>query len=216
LTVELGPDSSEVKADIMGGSVSYRIGAPGAHLVQNSLAVLAAVKLAGADLKAAARALAGWRAQTGRGARIVIGGKDRRIAIVDESYNANPASMRAALATLGLTPRAEFKRRVAVLGDMLELGGLGPKLHQELAESIDGADVDIVFACGEMMRGLYDALPPRRRGAYAKTAGELVPMLTSGVRAGDVVMIKGSLGSRMAPLVEALKRHFDTAEAPAE
>ncbi|MGA8688656.1 MAG: UDP-N-acetylmuramoylalanyl-D-glutamyl-2,6-diaminopimelate--D-alanyl-D-alanine ligase [Methyloceanibacter sp.] len=216
LTVELGPDSSEVKADIMGESVSYRIGAPGAHLVQNSLAVLAAVKLAGADLKAAARALAGWRAQTGRGARIVIGGKDRRIAIVDESYNANPASMRAALATLGLTPRAEFKRRVAVLGDMLELGGLGPKLHQELAESIDGADVDIVFACGEMMRGLYDALPPRRRGAYAKTAGELVPMLTSGVRAGDVVMIKGSLGSRMAPLVEALKRHFDTAEAPAE
>jgi UDP-N-acetylmuramoyl-tripeptide--D-alanyl-D-alanine ligase len=215
VTVALGADGSEVKADILGESVSYRIGAPGAHLVQNSLAVLAAAKLAGADLKAAARALAGWCAQIGRGARIVIGGKDGRIAIIDESYNANPASMRAALATLELTPRAEFKRRVAVLGDMLELGGLGPKLHQELAPSIESADVDLVFACGEMMRGLYDALPARRKGAYAKTAAELVPMLTSGVQAGDIVMIKGSFGSRMAPLVEALQRHFDAAEARA-
>jgi UDP-N-acetylmuramoyl-tripeptide--D-alanyl-D-alanine ligase len=215
LSVELGPDGSDVKADIMGEIISYRIGASGAHLVQNSLAVLAAAKLAGADLKAAARALAGWRAQTGRGARIVIGGKQGRVAIIDESYNANPASMRAALATLGLTPRSEFKRRVAVLGDMLELGGLGPKLHQELAEDIDKAGVDIVFACGEMMRGLYEALPPARRGAYAKTSDQLVPLLTSGVGAGDVVMIKGSLGSRMAPLVEALQSHFDTAGAPA-
>ncbi len=215
LSVELGPDGSDVKADIMGEIISYRIGAPGAHLVQNSLAVLAAAKLADADLKAAARALAGWRAQTGRGARIVIGGKQGRVAIIDESYNANPASMRAALATLGLTPRSEFKRRVAVLGDMLELGGLGPKLHQELAEDIDKAGVDIVFACGEMMRGLYEALPPARRGAYAKTSDQLVPLLTSGVGAGDVVMIKGSFGSRMAPLVEALQSHFDTAGAPA-
>jgi UDP-N-acetylmuramoyl-tripeptide--D-alanyl-D-alanine ligase len=102
-----------------------------------------------------------------------------------------------------------------VLGDMLELGGLGPKLHQELAEDIDKAGVDIVFACGEMMRGLYEALPPARRGAYAKTSDQLVPLLTSGVGAGDVVMIKGSLGSRMAPLVEALQSHFDTAGAPA-
>ena len=78
--------------------------------------------------------------------------------------------MRAALATLGLTPRSEFSRRVAVLGDMLELGRRGPKLHQELAEFIDGAEVDVVFACGEMMRGLYEALPAGRRGAYAKTA----------------------------------------------
>jgi UDP-N-acetylmuramoyl-tripeptide--D-alanyl-D-alanine ligase len=213
LSVELAPDGSDVKADIMGETISYHIGAPGAHLVQNSLAVLAAAKLAGADLKAAGRALAGWRAQTGRGARIVIGGKQGRIAIIDESYNANPASMRAALATLGLTPRSEFKRRVAVLGDMLELGGLGPKLHQELAEDIDKAGVDVVFACGEMMRVLYEALPPGRRGAYAKTAEQLAPMLTSGVGAGDVVMIKGSLGSRMAPLVEALQSRDDTAGA---
>ena len=96
--------------------------------------------------------------------------------------------MRAALATLGLTPREEYKRRVAVLGDMLELGGLGPKLHQELVEDIDAADVDLVYACGEMMRGLYEALPAKRRGAYAKTSEQLAPLLTKGVgrrRCGD-------------------------------
>jgi UDP-N-acetylmuramoyl-tripeptide--D-alanyl-D-alanine ligase len=98
---------------------------------------------------------------------------------------------------------------------MLELGGLGPKLHQELAEAVAAADVDVVFACGEMMRGLYEALPRSRRGAYAKTSEQLTPLLTSGVRPGDIVMVKGSLGSRMAPLVEALQRHFDTAGASA-
>ena len=215
LGVELHPDASSVRANILGTPVNYRLGAPGRHLVQNSLAVLAAVKLAEADLKAGARALAGWRAQTGRGERIVIGDKGARVAIIDESYNANPASMRAALATLGLTPRDEFKRRVAVLGDMLELGGLGPKLHKELAEVIDAADVDVVYACGEMMRGLYDALPASRRGAYAKTSEQLAPLLTKGVGAGDVVMVKGSFGSRMAPLVEALQRHFQSEGAAA-
>jgi UDP-N-acetylmuramoyl-tripeptide--D-alanyl-D-alanine ligase len=208
LSVELGPEISEVKADILGETVSYHVGAPGVHLVQNSLAVLAAVKLANADLTAGARSLSGWHAQSGRGERIVIGGKNGRVAIIDESYNANPASMRAALVTLGLTPRDEFKRRVVVLGDMLELGGLGPKLHQELAEVIDAADVDVVYACGEMMRTLYEALPAKRRGAYAKTSEQLAPLLTKGVGAGDVVMVKGSFGSRMAPLVEALQRHF--------
>jgi UDP-N-acetylmuramoyl-tripeptide--D-alanyl-D-alanine ligase len=181
------------------------------HLVQNSLAVLAAAKLAGADLKAAARALSAWQAPAGRGERIVLGGKDGRIAVIDESYNANPASMRAALATLGLTPRSEYPRRIAVLGDMLELGGLGPKLHQELAPVIEEADVDVVLACGEMMRGLYESLPEQRKGAYAKTAAELEPILLAGIEPGDVVMIKGSFGSRMAPLVEALQRHFKAA-----
>ncbi|HLO24449.1 MAG TPA: UDP-N-acetylmuramoylalanyl-D-glutamyl-2,6-diaminopimelate--D-alanyl-D-alanine ligase, partial [Methyloceanibacter sp.] len=209
LAIELKPDGSEVRADILGEVVSYRLGAPGRHLVQNSLAVLAAVKLAGADLGAAARALADLRAQAGRGGRTLFPGRGGNIAIIDESYNANPASMRAALATLGLTPRYEFKRRVAVLGDMLELGTQGAKLHQELAEVVDGAGVDVVFACGELMGSLYQALPAGRRGAYAKTAEDLLPLLTAGVGPGDVIMVKGSLGSRMGPLVEALKRRFD-------
>jgi UDP-N-acetylmuramoyl-tripeptide--D-alanyl-D-alanine ligase len=208
LDVELHPDASNVKANILGTPVNYRLGAPGRHLVQNSVAVLAAVKIAGADLELAARALAGLHAQSGRGARTLIGGKDGRIAIIDESYNANPASMRAALATLGLTPRSEFGRRVAVLGDMLELGPEGQKLHEGLADCIDGAGVDVVFACGELMGSLYQALPASRRGAYAKTSEELAPQLVEAVGPGDVIMIKGSLGSRMAPLVEALKRRF--------
>jgi UDP-N-acetylmuramoyl-tripeptide--D-alanyl-D-alanine ligase len=209
LAIELKPDGSEVRADVLGEVVSYRLGAPGRHVVQNSLAVLAAVKLADADLGAAARALADLRAQAGRGGRTLFPGRGGNIAIIDESYNANPASMRAALATLGLTPRYEFKRRVAVLGDMLELGTQGAKLHQELAEVVDGAGVDVVFACGELMGSLYQALPAGRRGAYAKTAEDLQPLLTAGVGPGDVIMVKGSLGSRMGPLVEALKRRFD-------
>ncbi|HZP08300.1 UDP-N-acetylmuramoylalanyl-D-glutamyl-2,6-diaminopimelate--D-alanyl-D-alanine ligase [Methyloceanibacter sp.] len=209
LAAELKPDASEVKVDILGETLSYRLGAPGLHLVHNSLAVLAAVKLAGANLGAAARAYADLRAQAGRGDRIVFPTKEGNIVLIDESYNANPASMRAAIATLGLTPRSEFKRRVAVLGDMLELGTQGPKLHRELAEVVDGAGVDVVFACGELMGSLYQALPASRRGAYAKTAEELAPLLTAGVGPGDAIMVKGSLGSRMGPLVEALKRRFE-------
>ncbi len=209
LSAELRPDGSTVRADIMGETVDYKLGAPGQHLVQNSLAVLAAVKLAGADLKAAADALGMIEAQAGRGQRLLIETKNGPVAIVDESYNANPASMRAALATLGLTPRGAFSRRVAVLGDMLELGAEGPKLHRELAEAIDGAGVDVVFACGELMGALYQALPASRQGAYAETAEALQSKLLAAVGPGDVIMIKGSLGSRMAPLVEALKRRFE-------
>ena len=208
LDVELHPNASSVRANILGTPVDYRLGAAGRHLVQNSIAVLAAVKIAGADLELAASALAGLHAQAGRGARTLLGSQDRRIAIIDESYNANPASMRAALATLGLNPRSEFGRRVAVLGDMLELGPEGQKLHEGLADCIDEAGVDVVFACGELMGSLYQALPANRRGAYAKTSEELAPQLVEAVAPGDVIMIKGSLGSRMGPLVEALKRRF--------
>ena len=215
LDVDLGPDGSTVTADILGDTIVYRLGAPGRHLVQNSLAVLAAVKVAGADLDLAARALDGLCAQPGRGERTVIAVGAARVAIIDESYNANPASMRAALATLGLTPRTDFSRRVAVLGDMLELGPESPKLHAALAEVVDGAGVDVVFACGELMGSLYRALPASRQGAYAKTAEELAPMLTRAVGPGDAIMVKGSLGSRMAPLVEALKREFGTEAASA-
>ncbi len=128
LSVELRSDGSDVKADILGETVSYRLGAPGRHIVQNSLAVLAAVKLAGADLRARGRArLPGSRRQAGRGARSALETARRPHRVIDESYNANPASMRAALATLGSTPRGEFSRRVAVLGDMLELGAGRPE-----------------------------------------------------------------------------------------
>ncbi|HUW74419.1 MAG TPA: UDP-N-acetylmuramoylalanyl-D-glutamyl-2,6-diaminopimelate--D-alanyl-D-alanine ligase [Methyloceanibacter sp.] len=209
LLADLTPDGSEATADILGETVIFRLGAPGRHLVQNALAVLAAVKLAGADLPPAAAALGTMQVQAGRGQRRVIETKEGPVAIVDESYNANPASMRAALSTLGLAPRSAYKRRVAVLGDMLELGPEGPRLHQELAQAVDGAGIDVVFACGELMASLFQALPAGRQGAYAKSSGELEPKLLQGVGPGDIIMIKGSLGSRMAPLVEALRRRFE-------
>jgi UDP-N-acetylmuramoyl-tripeptide--D-alanyl-D-alanine ligase len=215
LDTKIGEESSDVTADVMGETVTYRIGAPGRHLVQNSLAVLGSVKLAGSDLASAARALANWQAEAGRGRRSVIEGPRGRIAIIDESYNANPASMRAALAILGLVPRTEFRRKVAVLGDMLELGQEGANLHAGLAPAIDESAVDIVFASGPLMGSLYEALPASRQGGYAPTPEELAPMLLAGVKAGDVVMVKGSFGSRMAPLVEALRRHFESATATA-
>ena len=163
---------------------------------------------------AAARALAELRPQPGRGARTVIPLDQGAVAIIDESDNANPASMRMALAVVAMIPRSEFKRRVAVLGDMLELGPEGRKLHEELARTIDATGVDVVFACGELMGSLYQVLPAGRRGAYAKTAAELAPALIAGVGPGDAIMVKGSLGSRMGPLVEALKRRFDSEVGP--
>ncbi|MHA1517366.1 MAG: UDP-N-acetylmuramoylalanyl-D-glutamyl-2,6-diaminopimelate--D-alanyl-D-alanine ligase [Alphaproteobacteria bacterium] len=206
---DLRPDGSHVRADILGEMVDYRLRAPGRHLVQNSLAVLAAVKLAGADIAKAAEALGVVQPEAGRGERRVIETKAGLVAIVDESYNANPASLRAALSTLSLVPRNAYKRRVAVLGDMLELGAEGPKLHAALAEAIDEAGVDVVFACGELMEALFEVLPAQRRGAYAPSSEALAPKLLEGVRPGDIIMIKGSLGSRMAPLVEAVARHFE-------
>jgi UDP-N-acetylmuramoyl-tripeptide--D-alanyl-D-alanine ligase len=201
-------DSSQVWARICGEAVTYRIGAPGRHLVLNSLAVLAAIKAVGGDLGAASKALADYRAQPGRGEREVFDFEGGEVILIDESYNANPASMRAALATLASVPHEQAKRRIAVLGDMLELGETSPKLHAELAAPVDAAGVDVVFACGPHMRMLYDALPGPRQGVYAESSEGLRQVLLDTVRTGDVVMVKGSLGSRMGLLVEALRAHL--------
>ena len=205
----LGIDGSEVTAEICGEALTYRLGAPGAHIVSNSLAVLAAIRTAGANLRDGAAALANLTAPKGRGERIVAG----RTLLIDESYNANPASMRAALDGLGKTPRTDHPRRIAVLGDMLELGEEGANLHRDLAQAVDAADVDVVFACGPQMAALFEALPEGRRGAWRETSEELEKVLLSGVSEGDVVMVKGSLGSRMGPLVEALRTRFEGADA---
>src|SRR5262249_53271823 len=120
----------------------------------------------------------------------------------------NPASMRAALGVLANARPGKNGRRVAVLGDMLELGEHGPRFHAELAGPVDEARVDALYACGPLMANLWDKLPGARRGAYAKTSAELQDALFAGLRGGDVVMIKGSLGSRMGPIVEAARKRF--------
>jgi UDP-N-acetylmuramoyl-tripeptide--D-alanyl-D-alanine ligase len=128
--------------------------------------------------------------------------------LIDESYNANPASMRASLALLGEAKLGPRGRRIAVLGDMLELGPRGEAFHRELAEAVRGNRVDLVFCCGPLMRTLWEALPSERRGGYAESSQALEPQLLAAVRAGDAVMVKGSLGSRMGLLVRALQREF--------
>jgi UDP-N-acetylmuramoyl-tripeptide--D-alanyl-D-alanine ligase len=176
--------------------------------VQNSLAVLAAATLAGADLALSALALAELAPPTGRGARQTLEVPGGQALLIDESYNANPASMRAAIALLGQAPIGPRGRRIAVLGEMLELGARGVELHSGLAAPVAEHSVDLVFCAGPLYRGLWEALPSGRKGGYADTSVSLEAQVLGAVRAGDAVMIKGSLGSKMGPIVKALVRQF--------
>jgi UDP-N-acetylmuramoyl-tripeptide--D-alanyl-D-alanine ligase len=208
LKVSLQAETSTVEARILGHDVAYKLGAPGRHVVANSLAVLAAAMLAGADLALAALALAGLKPPVGRGERMTLDLPGGRALLIDESYNANPASMRAALALLGQVPMQGLGRRIAVLGDMLELGPRASALHAELSDAVVESAVDLVYCAGPLMKSLWDALPSERRGGYADTAASLEGDILAAVRAGDAVMVKGSLGSRMGPVVKALKRRY--------
>jgi UDP-N-acetylmuramoyl-tripeptide--D-alanyl-D-alanine ligase len=214
----LQAENSTVQARILGTDVTYKIGAPGRHLVFNSLAVLAACVLAGADLARAALALAQLSPATGRGVRSTLELPGGSALLIDESYNANPASMRAALALLGQAPIGPQGRRIAVLGDMLELGDMGAELHRALTEPIATNAVDLVFCSGPLMQELWQALPSERRGGYAVSSAELEAEVLTAVRAGDAVMVKGSLGSKMGPIVKALARQYSRAAfaAPAQ
>jgi UDP-N-acetylmuramoyl-tripeptide--D-alanyl-D-alanine ligase len=204
----LQADGSTVEARVLGQTVTYKVGAPGRHLVLNSLAVLAAVSLVGADLALAALALNNLKPASGRGARTMLSVPGGKALLIDESYNANPASMRAAIALLGGAPVGKRGRRIAVLGDMLELGPAGAELHRALADTIEAAEIDLVFCSGPLMRALWEALPSRARGGYAETAAGLESTVLAAIQAGDAVMVKGSLGSRMGPIVRALERQF--------
>jgi UDP-N-acetylmuramoyl-tripeptide--D-alanyl-D-alanine ligase len=204
----LQAESSTVEASILGQDVTYKLGAPGRHLVLNSLGVLAAVSLVGGDLALAALALNNLKPAVGRGTRATLRLPGGSALLIDESYNANPASMAAALALLGQAPVGRAGRRIAVLGDMLELGDQGVPLHRALAGPIKAAAVDLVYCCGPLMRALWEALPSGTRGSYAETAAALEPAVLDVIRDGDAVMVKGSLGSKMGPLVKALERQF--------
>ncbi|MEN6542267.1 UDP-N-acetylmuramoylalanyl-D-glutamyl-2,6-diaminopimelate--D-alanyl-D-alanine ligase [Parvibaculum sp.] len=193
-----------VSAKICGRPVTYKLGVPGRHIVMNSLAMLACIDALDADLALAAMALAQLQAPRGRGERHLVEAPGRPFTVIDESYNANPASMRASIEALGQTEPEARARRIAVLGDMLELGPEAAALHREVAVPLARADIDLVFACGPLMRGLYDALPADRQGAYAETSDALIGSLVEAIQSGDVVMVKGSNGSRMRPVVDAL------------
>jgi UDP-N-acetylmuramoyl-tripeptide--D-alanyl-D-alanine ligase len=163
----------------------------------------------GGDVVAAAEALSGFDVGAGRGARRRLALPGGTALLLDDSYNASPISIRAALSVLGVQDAA---RRIVALGDMLELGPGGPAMHAELAPDVAAA-ADLVYACGPLMRHLFDALPAAKRGAHVADSAALAPLLAESLRPGDAVLVKGSLGSRMALVVAALASLDDKAGA---
>jgi UDP-N-acetylmuramoyl-tripeptide--D-alanyl-D-alanine ligase len=208
LDVALHPSCSAVHANIVGHEVTYKLGVPGHHMAMNSLAVLVAASLADADLALAALSLSQIEPAAGRGVRRRLVLADGEATLIDESYNANPASMTAALSVLGRTALGPHGRRIAVLGDMLELGPTSASLHGGLNEAIKANQIDVVYCCGPLMRNLWDVLSTGKRGGYANDAAGLESQLVAAIRAGDAIMVKGSLGSRMKTIVDALEKRF--------
>jgi UDP-N-acetylmuramoyl-tripeptide--D-alanyl-D-alanine ligase len=204
-----------IQARIAGTPITFKLGAPGVHFALNAVAALGAVIAVGGDLARAGLAAADWVPSEGRGQhwRIEIGpaGIDGEITLIDESYNANPASMRAALAVLAASPvtddtgRVKRGRRIAFLGDMLELGPAGDQMHVDLAGLGELDRIDSVHLAGPSMRGLYKALPAEKRGDWFEDSDKLAHQAQRMVDAGDVCMVKGSLGMAMRRVVDEIK-----------
>lgn len=193
-TIETGPDGSSFMID----DIAVRLSAPGGHLVHNAALALAALRAMGLPLDKPVEALAQWRPGAGRGQiQPILNGQ---AALLDESYNASVLSIRAALATLSLVPG---KRHIAVLGDIRELGEFAESEHLSLVPDVT-AHADLVFCCCAHMRHVFDALAEEKRGVWQPDAASLAPFVQSILKAGDVVLVKGSLGSRMRDIVAPL------------
>ena len=204
LDADCHADASDVHALVHGLEIAFRIALPGRHWVVNALSVLAMVHAADADVAQAADSLAGLAPAAGRGARRAIRLADGTFELIDDSYNANPTSMAAAFDVLGRAALGADGRRIAALGDMLELGVHSADMHARLAEPIRQAGIDQVFTCGPEMAVLYAALPEQLRGGHAAASRPLAELVATSVRAGDVVLVKGSAGARMGQIVAAL------------
>jgi UDP-N-acetylmuramoyl-tripeptide--D-alanyl-D-alanine ligase len=203
----LHADSTKVTADILGERVKYKLNIPGKHIALNSLSALTAVKAAGGNLPVAVEALKNSEPVEGRGNRILVTIAEGQppFTIINESYNANPASMLAAFEVFAMVEPAPGGRRIAVLGDMLELGKEGPRLHAGLANPLLKAKADLLFCCGPLMDALYQTLPPDWHGAHTKDSQMLAALVTAAAKPGDVFLIKGSAGSKMSYVVQALQ-----------
>jgi UDP-N-acetylmuramoyl-tripeptide--D-alanyl-D-alanine ligase len=200
-TIEAG--GARVEAVLDGQPIAFALRQTGAHWGLMSLAALLTMRALDVPLAAGLEALAEFEPLEGRGAerrvRLAGGGE---ITLIDESYNANPVSVAAALQTMGL--RRTGGRRIAVLTDMLELGAGSAAYHAGLADDIAAAKVDLVFCAGPMMENLWEALPATQQGGYAETAAALEPSLVRAIEPGDLVMVKGSRDSKAKALFEAL------------
>ncbi|RKF14828.1 UDP-N-acetylmuramoylalanyl-D-glutamyl-2,6-diaminopimelate--D-alanyl-D-alanine ligase [Roseovarius spongiae] len=216
VSARLSDDRTIVQADLRNTPVTFKINSAGRHFAMNGLAVLAAVEALGADPGVAAPDLARWAPPAGRGTRETIqldpGEESWTFDLIDDAFNANPTSMEAALEVLAASSpnngvgRVARGRRIAILGDMLELGPNETELHRALAGSEHVAALSLVHCVGPRMRALFDALPEEKRGQWAETAEALAPRLPGMIDAGDVILVKGSKGSKVSLIVDALRK----------
>jgi UDP-N-acetylmuramoyl-tripeptide--D-alanyl-D-alanine ligase len=212
LDAAIGVTGTAVSASVRGRPFLFRLGARGRHLAMNALGVLAAIEALGGDIARAGLSLADWQPPEGRGARwrIEIGpaGLDGAITLIDESYNANPAAMAATLEVLAAEGAGSGAggRRIAFLGDMLELGSQEVALHAGLAAVPAIAGVTRVHCAGRRMQALHEALPVAKRGEWFQNSETLAARARRLLDPGDIVMVKGSFGSRMGLVVEEIKK----------
>ncbi len=201
-------NGSRIRANIDGQDIAFTLMIPGRHIAMNALAVLLAVKVLGGDLIACVQALEKIKPIAGRGRQemLDIGDSANPVTLIDESYNASPVAMRAAFKVLAMIDPGRGGRRIAVLGDMLELGRDGAKMHADLALPLKAADVHLVYTCGALMRNLHDSLPQDLRGEHRDTSKELAQIVPDVLVPGDVVMVKGSHGAQMDIVVEAMRK----------
>lgn len=200
----LYPDYSDMAISIGSHDVFFKLGVPGRHWINNILGVLGAVSELGADIEQAASSLHNLSSPKGRGARHMVPCQGGSYLVIDDSYNASPASMRASLKVLASLFPDGKGRRIAVLGDMLELGDKSPDIHRSLKEDVCGADVDLLFACGPNMAQLAGAMPSKVITRHEASSNLLVDPLLEAVGPGDVILLKGSLGSKMSIPLEAV------------
>jgi len=198
------PDGARVTAEVWGRTHVFTLKQSGFHWGLNSLAVILMLDALDVPVETAMAALADFQPLAGRGETRRVAVPGGAFTLIDESYNANPLSMRAGFLTLGARPVEAGGRRVVVLTDMLELGDQSRALHAGLVEAIDVAGLDVVHAAGPQMRYLYDALPAARRGVWAETAADLAAQAGDLVRAHDIIMVKGSNGSKASLVARAL------------
>ncbi|MBY5989264.1 UDP-N-acetylmuramoyl-tripeptide--D-alanyl-D-alanine ligase [Roseovarius atlanticus] len=204
------------KAEAGGEEILFKVGTPGRHFALNALAVIAAAQAMGADRDVVVCDLGLWRPYKGRGTRetLMLDAVDERMSIelIDDAFNANPTSMAAALEVLAAARvrndigRVAAGRRIAILGDMLELGPDEARMHREVADLPFVKDIQVIHCVGPRMKTLYDALPGAQRGRWVESAGELAAEVHRLVDAGDVILVKGSKGSYVSEVVTALRR----------
>jgi UDP-N-acetylmuramoyl-tripeptide--D-alanyl-D-alanine ligase len=201
----LDPEGSKFAAECRGIMLHCRLPVAGRHWVCNALAVLGAIAAVEADLGRAAAALARFEALPGRGRRYPLVSRGGTLTLIDESYNASPPAMAAALAVLGAAEPARGGRRIAVLGDMLELGAAAADFHRGLAQPLTAARVDRVFLVGTQMAALFEVLPAPLRAGLWRCAEAVIPALIEFLQPGDIVMVKGSHAAGVDRIAERLR-----------